>query len=123
MKVTAENRAIKHHLPSEMLAGRGRRKSQSRFIYLFGGSAFDFPAVQEHQQEPPAEERLGSAHQRLHTHNRVKRLLLSPQGATETFSFPDPGGQHSSKGEDSRALCSILICDMKGEEVSAGLRI
>lgn len=118
------NSREQNYLTSPVLrdAGRQRKEEISEQIYLFGGNAFDFPAEQEHQQELPAGERLGSACQCLHSHNRVKQLLLRLQGATETFSFPDPGGQQSSKKEGSRALCSSLICDMKGHEVSAGLR-
>lgn len=53
VKLKAENRAIKHHLSSGD-AGRQRKEEISEELYLSGGSAFDFPALQELQQEPPA---------------------------------------------------------------------
>lgn len=56
VKLMAENRAIKHHLSSGD-AGRQRKEEISKQLYLFGGSTFDFPAVQEVQQEPQAGER------------------------------------------------------------------
>ena len=46
VKLTAEHRAIKHHLSSGD-TGRQRKEEISEQLYLFGGSAFDFPAVQE----------------------------------------------------------------------------
>lgn len=61
MKLTAENRAIKHHLsPGD--AGRHRKEEISEQLYLFGGSTFDFPAVQDVYQEPQAGESARAVH-------------------------------------------------------------
>lgn len=97
MKLTAENRAIKQHLSSGD-AGRQRKEEISEQLYLFGGSAFGFPAVQELQQEPLAKERLCSARLYLHTQVKAKQLVLSLQGGTETILFPASRGQ-SSQGQ------------------------
>jgi len=93
--LTAENRAIQYHL-SLGDAGRQRQEEVSEQLYLFGGNAFDFKAVQELQQEQPAGERLCSACCYLHTRVKAKQLVLSLQGRTERFFFPSSRGQQSS---------------------------
>lgn len=100
VKLTAENRAIKHHLSSGD-AERQRKEEISEQLYLFGGSAFDFPAVQELQQESPAAERLCAACQYLHTQDKAKQPVLRLQGSMETFFFPASRGQQSSEGKAS----------------------
>lgn len=62
-------------------------------IYLFGGSDVDFQPCRSTSRNP----QLGrdqAVYISVCT-PRVKQLLLSLQGATKTFSFPDPPAEAS----------------------------
>lgn len=105
VKLTTENRAIKHHLsPGD--AGRHRKEEISEQLYLFGGSTFDFPAVQDVYQEPQAGERPCSARWCLNTPVKAKQLVLSLQDGTEMFVFPASRGQQNSWQKSSSMLRS-----------------